>query len=45
MWEPGPHDHDIILSVEPALVDGVDGLTVLWAKGSDVSPEVVELGS
>lgn len=33
-WEPGPHDHAVVESVELALVDGVDGLTVLWAQGS-----------
>ena len=34
MWEPGPNDYAMVESVEPALVDGVDGLTVLWAQGS-----------
>ena len=35
-WEPGPHDRAIVESVEAALVDGVNGLTVLWAQGSPV---------
>jgi hypothetical protein len=34
MWEPDPTDFAMVESVEPALVDGVDGLTVLWAQGS-----------
>ena len=34
MWEPDPSDYAMVESVEPTLVDGVDGLTVLWAQGS-----------
>jgi hypothetical protein len=33
-WEPDATDNAVVESVEAALVDGVDGLTVLWAQGS-----------
>jgi len=34
MWEPDANDYAMVEWVEPALVDGVDGLTLLWAQGS-----------
>lgn len=33
-WQPDVNDYATVESVEPALVDGVDGLTILWAQRS-----------